>query len=102
RPQRSRDLTARERGLNGAGGPRIDGDAGLLGLWPLVSARFGRRDARSVTWHLPTRGGAARELAGLRAQRSQVRILSPLPDKAAPGDHSGGRFHAGWPRIWPH
>jgi quercetin dioxygenase-like cupin family protein len=28
--------------------------------WPQVNARFGRCDARSVTCHLPTRGGAAR------------------------------------------
>jgi hypothetical protein len=32
-------------------------------------------------------------------QRSQVRILSPLPAKTALGDFSGGRFHARWERV---
>ena len=28
--------------------------------------------------------------------------LSPLPAEMALGGSSGGRFHAGWTRIWPH
>src|SRR5271156_526582 len=26
----------------------------------------------------------------------------PATSETAPGDHSGGRFHARWPRDWPH
>jgi len=33
---------------------------------------------------------------------SQVRILSPLPAEMAPGESSGGHFHAIWTRIWTH
>ena len=35
----------------------------------------------------------------LITQRSQVQILSPLPVETAPGDVSGGRFHAVWERV---
>jgi transposase len=38
----------------------------------------------------------------LITQRSQVRILSPLLTKTAPGEPSGGRFHARWTRVWTH
>src|SRR3977135_3500557 len=42
------------------------------------------------------RPGVSRETAtgSLITQRSQVRILSPLLGKTAPGELSGGRFHA--------
>jgi hypothetical protein len=29
-----------------------------------------------------------------------VPVLSPLLGKTAPGDLSGGRFHAVWDRVW--
>ena len=61
--------------------------------------RLGRQmpDILSVTPGLGVAGtpsGRGRWHCWVITQRSQVRILSPLPAEMAPGDFSGGHFHA--------
>jgi hypothetical protein len=55
-----------------------------LGARLIVTCRFETREA-GTGW--------------LITQRSQVRILSPLPAEMALGESSGGHFHARWERF---